>query len=68
MVEPVGTDEQRGDMFTKNLRVAKYESNRKLTSGWKPNNQPLVQILKLFSSDRVRTILRLKGRIKISDM
>jgi hypothetical protein len=35
MVEPVGTDEQRGDMmFTKNLCVAKYEANIKLTCGW----------------------------------
>jgi hypothetical protein len=34
MVEPVGTDEQHGDMFTENLRVAKYEANLKLTCGW----------------------------------
>jgi hypothetical protein len=46
MVEPVGTDEQRGDMFTKNLRVAKYEANRKLTCGWYLNNQPQVKIPK----------------------
>ena len=32
--DPIGTNDQRADMYTKNLRVLKYEANRLMTNGW----------------------------------
>ena len=33
-IDPIGTNDQRADMYTKNLRVLKYEANRLMTNGW----------------------------------